>query len=107
MCCTKQRDKTGTASLKENRVVEWFDLLKEKDPIWARAFGMYATYGIRPGELWTLDTSRLDRDKDHELVVKANKTDRTRVTYPDPVEWFDRFELSQFTVPTNTWVTVS
>jgi hypothetical protein len=22
-----------------DRVVEWFDLLKEKDPIWARAFG--------------------------------------------------------------------
>jgi hypothetical protein len=42
-------------------VVEWFDSLKEKDPIWARAFGMYATYGIRPGELWTLDTSRLNR----------------------------------------------
>jgi hypothetical protein len=44
-----------------DRVVEWFDSLKEKDPIWARAVGMYATYGIRPGELWTLDTSRLNR----------------------------------------------
>lgn len=63
---------------------------------------MYATYGIRPGELWTLDTSRLNDNNYHELVVRANKTNRTRVTYPYPVEWFDRFELSQFTVPTNT-----
>jgi integrase len=85
-----------------DRVVECFDLLKAKDPIWARAFGMYATYGIRPGELWTLDTSRLNDNNYHELVVRANKTNRTRVTYPYPVEWFDRFELSQFTVPTNT-----
>jgi integrase len=92
----------GKASPKENRVVEWFDSLKAKDPIWARAFGMYATYGIRPGELWTLDTSRLNDNNDRELVVRANKTNRTRVTYPYPVEWFDRFELSQFTVPTNT-----
>jgi integrase len=89
-----------------DQVVEWFDFLKEKDPIWARAFGMYATYGIRPGELWNLDTSRLTKDKYHELVVKSTKTERTRVTYPYPVEWFDRFELSQFKVPTNTSSTI-
>jgi integrase len=83
----------GEASLKENRVVEWFDSLKAKDPVWARAFGLYATYGIRPGELWTLDTSRLNDNNYHELVVRANKTNRTRVTYPYPVEWFDRVYL--------------
>jgi hypothetical protein len=36
------------------------------------------------------------------LSAKSNKTDRTRVTYPCPVEWFDRFKVSQFTVPTST-----
>jgi hypothetical protein len=30
-----------------DRVVEWFDSLKEKDPMWASVFGMYATYGNR------------------------------------------------------------
>jgi integrase len=106
------REIKGTYSMSEpleprdipelDQVVEWFDFLKEKDPIWARSLGMCATYGIRPGELWNLDTSRLDKDKYHELVVRANKTNKTRVTYPYPVEWFDRFELAQFEVPTNT-----
>lgn len=44
-------------------VVEWFHGLKQRDPVWARAFGLYATYGIRPGELWTLDISRLNQNK--------------------------------------------
>jgi integrase len=109
------RDLRGNYSMSEpleqrdvpelDRVVEWFDSLKEKDPIWARAFGMYATYGIRPGELWTLDASRLNDNNYHELVVRANKTNRTRVTYPYPVEWFDRFELSQFKAPANATTT--
>jgi integrase len=79
-------------------VIVAFAHLFDQSPLWARAFGMYATYGLRPSEIWNLDLTDFGNEY-HEVLVMETKTDKERVTYPVPIEWWERFELAQFTPP--------
>jgi integrase len=81
-------------------ILKWHSLIGERSPEWARIFGFYATYGIRPSELWQLDLSDYHNGY-HEVWVNASKTGVRRVTYPVPYEWFDLFDLGALEIPDN------
>jgi integrase len=79
-------------------VIAAYQQLWSKSPLWARVFGMYATYGLRPSEIWGLDLTDFGNDY-HEVLVMETKTDDERVTYPVPIEWYHLFTLSEFSPP--------
>ncbi len=89
----------------KEEVITAFDLLYDKSPLWARVFGMGATYGLRPSEIWGLDLSDFGNQY-HEVLVMATKTDEERVTYPVPIEWWERFKLCDFTPPPTKSATI-
>jgi len=60
-------------------------------------YGVSATYGIRPHEVYHLDCSRLGGDD--VLVVLRGKTGR-RVVYPCKAEWVEAFRLWEVHAPT-------
>jgi integrase len=70
----------------DESIEEWY--LKIPNPAWQWAFGMLATYGIRPGELLSLNFDDLPI-----LNVAGGKTGDRRV-YPIYPEWFDYFSLA-------------
>jgi integrase len=63
-----------------------------KNPAWRWIYGMLATYGLRPSEVFRLDTNRFTRETETLRVLEATKTG-ARLTYPCPASWRDRFEL--------------
>ncbi|MEM9220628.1 MAG: hypothetical protein AAGD25_40705 [Cyanobacteria bacterium P01_F01_bin.150] len=60
-------------------------------------YGMSATYGLRPHEVYHLDCSRLGGDD--VLTVLRGKTGR-RVTYPCKADWVEGFRLWDVHAPT-------
>jgi integrase len=58
-----------------------------KKPVWRWVYGILATYGIRPSELFTLDFDDLPI-----LNITGGKTGARRV-YPIYPEWFELFDL--------------
>jgi integrase len=67
-------------------IQEWYLLIP--NTVWQWAFGMLATYGIRPGELLTLNFDDLPI-----LNITGGKTGDRRV-YPIYPEWFEHFSLA-------------
>jgi integrase len=70
----------------DESIQQWYSLIP--NPGWQWAFGMLATYGIRPGELLTLNFDDLPI-----LNVSGGKTGDRRV-YPIYPEWFERFSIA-------------
>jgi hypothetical protein len=73
-------------------IVEWYE--KIPNPQWKYAYGVLATYGIRPHELWHLDFSEYPILR----VTEDTKTEDRQVyaLYP---EWCDRFKLIEPNLP--------
>ncbi|MDX2255571.1 MAG: site-specific integrase [Pseudanabaenaceae cyanobacterium bins.39] len=68
---------------------------KIKGTIWASAYGLLATYGIRPSELTKLDFSEMP-----VLIVSGTKSALSdRRVYPIYPEWVDLFELQNINLP--------
>lgn len=67
------------------------------NPEWRWAYGIIATYGIRPHELFHLDYRRLESG-DVALKILRGKTG-ARITFPLYPEWFDEFNLSRVNLP--------
>lgn len=65
-----------------------------KSPAWRWVFGMLATYGIRPHEVFGLDLSEWPTIYTHP----ESKTG-SRFVYPVPPDWVDRFQLGDFLLP--------
>lgn len=62
-----------------------------EDPQWRWAYGMLATYGLRPHEIFHLDCSEI-KENGVVSVLKDTKT-KERVCYPCPSVWVEKFEL--------------
>jgi integrase len=77
-------------------IQERFKLLRKKS--WRWAYGMEATYGLRPHELFHLDTSDLELGGDSIRVLSNTKTGE-RIVYPLYPEWIELFELRDVQVP--------
>jgi hypothetical protein len=77
-------------------IQECFKLLRK--PSWRWAYGTVATYGIRPHELFHLDTSNLESGGDSIRVLKDTKTGE-RVVHPLYPEWIELFNLRDVQVP--------
>lgn len=69
-----------------------------KSPGWKWVYGMIATYGLRPSEVFRLDLDRFNEETDALRVLPTTKTG-ARVTYPLPPEWRTEFKLWDVTLP--------
>ena len=63
-----------------------------KNPGWKWVFAMMATYGLRNHEVFRLDTSRL-REPPHVLRVLEETKTGSRLVYPCPSFWAEKFEV--------------
>jgi integrase len=70
----------------DESIQQWYLLIP--NPVWQWAFGMLATYGIRPGELLAVNFDDLPI-----LNITGGKTGDRRV-YPIYPEWFEHFSLA-------------
>jgi integrase len=62
-------------------------------PHWLRwAYGMLATYGLRPHEIYRLDTSLMVGYL-HPIRVLEDSKSGPRLVYPNPPAWVDKFNL--------------
>ena len=76
-------------------IVEWYYRLS--NPAWRWAYGMLATYGLRPHELFYLDLEEFSQGGG-VLRVLAGKTGARRV-WPLHPEWVEEFSLSEVKLP--------
>lgn len=80
----------------EDQIVEiWHGI---KQPGWKWVYGMLATYGLRPHEIFNLDVERFTRKTEALRVFDTTKTGQ-RLAYPCPSAWRDRFELWDVQLP--------
>lgn len=79
----------------DKTIIHWHGQISADD--WRWAYGMLATYGLRPHELFHLDYQRL---KTGNVILKVldGKTG-ARTVFPLYPEWFERFNLSDVLLP--------
>ena len=69
-----------------------------KNPGWRWVYGMLATYGLRPSEVFRLDLERFTRETEALRVLEQTKTG-ARITYPCLPSWREEFKLWEVTLP--------
>lgn len=79
----------------DTTIAHWHGQISADD--WRWAYGMLATYGLRPHELFHLDYQRL-KAGNAMLKVLDGKTG-ARTVFPLYPEWFERFNLSDVLLP--------
>lgn len=80
----------------DDSIVQWFSNIK--NPGWRWFYGMLATYGLRPHEVFRLDFERL---RSGDRVVHNGDDTKTGFhrTWAFHPEWFDHFDLGNICVP--------
>ncbi len=73
----------------DSEIVEWYYRLS--NPAWQWAFGMLATYGLRPHELFHLDLEAF-KTSEGILTVLSGKTGMKKI-WPLYPEWVEEFNL--------------
>lgn len=71
-------------------IADWFDRIR--NPAWRWAYGIIATFGLRPHEIFYLDTSDLEAGGRILTILEGGKTKPRRV-WPCYPEWVDTFDL--------------
>jgi len=71
---------------------------KIPNPKWRRVYGLIATYGLRPHEVFHLDTENLEQGG-YLLKVLENTKTGYREVHPLHPEWVDQFGLRQKQLP--------
>ena len=66
------------------------------NPQWRWIFGMLATYGLRPHEIYHLDCSAISKGV---VRVLANTKTGERTCYPCPSDWVEKFDLADTFTP--------
>lgn len=61
-------------------------------------YGMLATYGLRPSEVFRLDLERFSKSTDALRVLEPTKTG-ARITYPYRPQWREKFQLWEIALP--------
>jgi hypothetical protein len=79
----------------DSTIVRWHSQIPADD--WRWAYGMLATYGLRPHELFHLDHQRLEAEN-WQLKVLDGKTG-ARTVFPLYPEWVEQFHLSNVRLP--------
>ncbi|MFG6107192.1 hypothetical protein D0962_20270 [Leptolyngbyaceae cyanobacterium CCMR0082] len=74
----------------DEQIVEIWQSLK--NPSWQWIYGMIATYGLRPHEVFHVDVERFMADTEVLRVADNTKTG-TRLVYPCPASWRTTFKL--------------
>lgn len=77
-------------------IVEWRDRLK--NPAWRWVYGLIATYGLRPHEVFRIDFDRL-RSGNNVLAVEDETKTGWRFVWAFYPEWFEEFELQNVCLP--------
>ncbi|MEP0879229.1 site-specific integrase [Funiculus sociatus GB2-M2] len=77
-------------------IVEWFN--KIPNPAWRWVYGMVAAYGLRPHEVFHLDTKEIEQGGCLLKVLENTKTGYREVR-PFHPEWVDQFGLRQPQLP--------
>ena len=80
----------------DETIVAWF--AKIPNPAWRWVYGMLATYGLRPHEIFHLDTQDLEQGDDVLKVLEGTKTGYREVRPLHP-EWVDQLGLRQKQLP--------
>jgi integrase len=89
--------KSAPRELPDDATIQyWHDQITH--PGWAWVYGMLATFGLRPSEVFTLDTTELVAGSQMITVHEESKTGERRVwaIYP---EWIERFKLRDVRLP--------
>ncbi|MEO0947800.1 MAG: site-specific integrase [Cyanobacteria bacterium J06641_5] len=73
---------------------------KIPDDRWRFAYGLLATYGLRPHELWHLELDEM-RSGNWTIRVGSNTKTGARKVWPYHAEWVDQFSLREGELP---WV---
>ena len=74
----------------DEQIIEIWQSLK--NPSWQWIYGMIATYGLRPHEVFHIDVERFTADAEVLRVADTTKTG-TRLVYPCPASWRTTFKL--------------
>lgn len=69
-----------------------------RNPGWQWLYGMLATYGLRPSEVFRLDLEKFS-EKTEALRVLENTKTGARITYPCLPSWRERFKLWEVELP--------
>lgn len=78
------------------RIAEIYESIK--NPAWRWVYGMLATYGLRPHEIFHLDLERFSESTDELRVLETTKTG-ARLTFPCPSVWRSQFRLWDVQLP--------
>ncbi|MBD1865573.1 MULTISPECIES: site-specific integrase [Trichocoleus] len=80
----------------DTEIMEWFEKIPNLD--WRWVYGMLATYGLRPHEVFHLDTSELEQGG---IVVKVLPSTKTGYREVQPLypEWIEQFNLREKRLP--------
>lgn len=73
----------------------WFELPSLRS--WRWVYGIIATYGLRPHEIFHIDYQRLQQG-DVALQITGGKTG-SRIVFPLYPEWFSQFDLTKVDLP--------
>lgn len=79
----------------DDLIVDWF--FKIEDPAWRWGYGMIATYGLRPHELFNLDLEHFI-ETGQMLEIIGGKTGAHEV-WPFRLEWVELFNLREVNLP--------
>lgn len=77
-------------------IAQWW--YKITNPGWRWVYGMIATYGLRPHEVFRLDLERLTNGSNIVSVLENTKTG-ARLVWACYPEWFDQFQLQDVRLP--------
>lgn len=66
---------------------------------WAWVLGAIATYGLRPHEVYRLDTTVLESGEDKSIRVTENSKTGERVVWPVWPDWVEKFGLQDVRIP--------
>jgi len=80
----------------EAQIIEIWESIKNS--AWKWVYGMLATYGLRPSEIFNLDLERYNQSTEALRVFDKTKTG-ARLTYPCPPNWREQFELWNVQLP--------
>lgn len=79
----------------DDAIVRWIDHLEDR-PAWQWVFGMLATYGLRPHEVFHLEGPP---DEDALVTVLPETKTGFHISHPAPEEWIERWRLRAMRLP--------
>ena len=79
----------------DDAIVHWIDNMQDR-PQWQWVFGMLATYGLRPHEVFHLEGPP---DEDALVTVLPDTKTGFHISHPAPEEWVERWHLREMRLP--------